>query len=549
MFPVIGAFEIGRTDVFELITRAWFQGALAAATLILVLGLRKPSTFAMPFKLVAHGANSLRISVAAIGNILSHACLFGSFYFMNKAAATTIFETWPLIVAYVMPMLFKGKFKSFGAAEIIYGLVGFCGLALLTLDSTIAVAPAGAESIADIKPQVVGLILAGSASLFQALGTSVYATVVERSPMANSPIASVVSIQMLYCLVGSIAGAGVMALVSDFNLADLFIIDFATFYGIGILLIGNVAFFLAVHYARRSTIVLMWYFTPLISLVAMLLLGLSTFTTAIIVGAALIIISNILSNFPGDRTLSYAATMVAIGVSAALNFPAARLAQETDFEIIAVPAGVFAILVAFMMERVSQKKAAQEIEALDILSQLSRLHAQGAAKAAEIAAMFMVALPINDSSRLQRIISTLQDKAVDSTPEVRLSVTRYALYRMNSLAFGEVMILWMVGLATIIITQLSVPDTFAGDLLAIALTAAIAFMCFGVLDQTNLSGDSVLWRYYRDNFPVEHVGQEAPEGANRVLTVALTIALFGLYIAGLLIKYQDELFPNTPPAI
>jgi drug/metabolite transporter (DMT)-like permease len=154
LFPVIGAFAIGRTDVFELIARAWFQGSIAAAVLLLLLSLRRPSIALTPLRVLGRGTSGLRIAVAALGNIISHACLFGSFYYMNKAAATTIFETWPLIVAYVMPMLFKGKFKSFGPAEIIYAMVGFCGLTLLSLDATISVAPPGAESIGEVKPQL-----------------------------------------------------------------------------------------------------------------------------------------------------------------------------------------------------------------------------------------------------------------------------------------------------------------------------------------------------------------------------------------------------------
>jgi drug/metabolite transporter (DMT)-like permease len=542
MFPVLGALTVGRADPFAFIAKAWFQGAVGAFVLFVVMAvLRRRAKLSEVARLVL-GPRSLAMTwLASLANISSHALLFASFLFINKAAATTIYETWPLVVAYVIPLVIKNKFKRFGAAEIIYGLVGLSGLALLTFDAA-TTAPAPGIVLFGLKPEIVGVLLAFVASACQATGTSTYAVVVQRAATAEAPLRAILIVQLMYCALGSLMLGGLLAALGRFDWSGMLSIDYATAYGIGILLIGNVSFFLAVHYAANSGVVLLWYVTPILSLLLLFLLGLSSFTIVVMVAATLIIISNILANFPGDRTLAYAATMIAIGVSATLNFTGVRPTAVIDAEIVAVPASVFAILAAFLMERVASRKVAQESHALDLFIAIAEARKQHP-DAADIAAeKFLGVLDAPNGRPADVQIAQLRAHLRERLPTLQYVLTRYEINRSETLSFGELMILWIVGFATIIAAQLSLPVSFVGEILVIVLTAAVAFMCFNVLDQTNLSGHGVLFRFAMEERGHAEAGElKAVVRQQLYWSISLTAVLLAAYLAALIYKYRADL--------
>jgi drug/metabolite transporter (DMT)-like permease len=551
LFPVLGAIVSGQSNIFAFVAKAWFQGACASALLVLLMaGLRRGRSIVAARAFLKLRAAIVRTVLSALANVSSHVLLFASFLYMNKAAASTIYDTWPLIAASVIPILVRGRFAQLTLADLTYAAVGFCGLALLSIDAGGAQYVAGVSGLdAPARDSAyLGVLLAISASLLQAFGTSVYASVTESLPSHHGALTNVVVTQTFYCVFGSIATIAVLTPLGMLRLQDLLTLDLATVYGVAVLVGGNIMFFLAVHYAPRSSIVLLWYVTPIFALLFMFALGLSVITTSIVVGATLIIISNILANFPGERSLAYAATMVAIGLSAAINFTTSYHRIDADLELVAVPAGVFAILVAFMMERVAHKKLSQETEALHLFSALSELRAQNKSTVDDIAARVLSLLRLNHSTALVTELVSLQAHVEQALPALRVQTARYALCRTSSLTFGEMMILWVVGAATIIITQLTVPETFTGELLSIVLTASVAFMCFTVLDQTNVVAAEVLHQFARERFSLEESGSDAAEQAqSRLVAMWLTMLLFALYVAALVFEYRASFLTLAAP--
>lgn len=535
-FPILGALRAETTPVEAFIAAGWLQGFIAASALAILLQIRRHGKKAFHQIRTVRRSTLALIAAAAAANVASHLLLFTSFTLINKAASTAIYETWPLLVALTIPAILGNRVARITPIELLYGLVGFVGLVVLSYDVSLGTSLTSAEGAMPSKGEnwSLGLGLALLASLCQALGTSLYAKTVDRTRHLGGSVDRIAFLQACYCLTGCIIATAYGIATGNNDPLLMFEFGDATVYGVLVLLLGNVFFFLALDTSDRPTIVLLWYLTPIITLVIMFGLGIAAFTIAIVLGAALIIISNILTNFPAERSLVYGITMLAIGLSAGLTFSFDLVRIDTDLDLIAIPAGIFAIIGAFLIDRAQQNKNNRADMALDLLENLAMESGISKEQRTALAGNILISIRETSSPKATQILRDSFKEVPAEFAELKMRFAKFAVQGQRAATFSELLVLVTIGLSTVILAQFVAPETLVGDLFVISITISIVFLCGAVIDRSDVAAERTIVAFIGEYFELP-VAKRRPRHSK--LSIALTFLLLALYIGGVVAKY------------
>lgn len=267
-------------------------------------------------------------------NAVSHALLFQSFLYINKAAATIIYEVWPILVVLMIQRLVVGVYQQPRLGDYLLGVMAFAGLAIVTVSQPEMVgalqagsgAPGADMFSADLT---LGFACALASAVCMALSSALDVKINRRfalaMPFTISPIfaqalikvPSTLAALLLFAVLAQASGEQSGDLAARVAALDAEAWRLVIIAGVGIIALGAVSY----HWANAATaspmINVLWYLTPVLSLIWFAQLGLAEITPAIAVGAILIISANLLLSVRAENSAAYAATIVALALSAA----------------------------------------------------------------------------------------------------------------------------------------------------------------------------------------------------------------------------------------
>lgn len=227
-----------------------------------------------------------RIGLTAIvldggGIAISNAAFIFALSYQSDATVTLIVESWPLIAAFLL-VGFVTRFRGLTPRQLLWSLVALVGFYFL-------VAAHGDPLFTEFPiPAIAAAVIS---ALTQAIAVAAHQRALQDLP-AQYGIARNFLLQFLRMIIAS-----AVALISALCLREGFVWNERVILPAMSVAIATVAsallYALSLQAAKSAVVTLMWFLTPVISIVLLATVGLADITTNLIVGATLVICANI----------------------------------------------------------------------------------------------------------------------------------------------------------------------------------------------------------------------------------------------------------------
>lgn len=472
-YPVAAVLVRGQINPLLFVGLAHVTAFIASAVILLVWGRIDRRAYLLA---VLDGFRDRRaiasITFGGATNAVSHITLFAAVYYAPAAVVTLLYETWPIIAMYLFYIWMREHYRPFLGSDYVFSCVAFLGLIVVVFSG------GGISSLEDLQAGGVslGIALALISSLTMAIssGAGIWTTRFYEQKSAALPASFMVQLATKL-----ISGGGPLLaalLLSDTSTTTPQGILIAMAAGLFIVTIGASFYLVANTIARSTSINILYYLTPVLSLVLLAVLGLDQVGPAVALGAILIISSNLLIYGRADPSYAYTASLLMLMLSASYVYYFPGLAMADFYDALAVPAAIFAILIAFMLDRVFQRTNDQEQLVISMLHRFQSYEPN-----LPDAGLWVIRVW---KARSDREVHTILDEAREDLPkELILDLYGLGLKKMTIFSFGERFIVLVVAAMVVSLVNVFRPNTIVADLMAPALSSAVVFLTFTIFDR------------------------------------------------------------------
>jgi drug/metabolite transporter (DMT)-like permease len=294
LLPVLGAYSLESLSPPIYVAKSFFQYAILQACVWIVVRLAFRKENAGSSRYIRHDPRTYAtIIISGILIAASYTFLFTSFYMVNKAGASVLYEAWPILVTVGLPLFMRRRFERLTAVDFGYLALAFVGIILVIGGSADTETTTHGPS-RDRSNTILGYMLAVSSGVTMAIAVIMKTHLMKALALNRTAIPVVVQVEATHRLAGGIVLLALAFMVTDVTLADMLRVDVSTAFAV-VELVGASAFWFAIIATRRSIINLLWYLAPMLAVLWLNLLGLSTVSGSIVLGGALIIIANVLA--------------------------------------------------------------------------------------------------------------------------------------------------------------------------------------------------------------------------------------------------------------
>lgn len=549
-YPLVGHLSSGVLDPLFLVACALLVTlTLKSILLPLYLGPRGVSLW-RSLRLIYLDPRARAFAIAdGLLNITSHACLIASFSYVNKYAATLLYEIWPIIAMFLIPFVANGK-DRITPRDMIFAGLSFIGLWLIwdgrAHDSlSLAAGFDGIKGIVipGISLSIVAMIAMGiSASLIVRLEQEVKRVL---TPGDSSVVVSYIINPVLAStasgLIGTVVAWPIWFLMSNGSSVQS---GNSAVIAVGLILAASIvttfgSFFYvnANRLAQFSGLNLLWNLTPAVALVLLFLAGYrQTIPEQVFLGGMFVFAANMATSIRVDFSYAYYAALVSMCLSAwwCFFYPPEGLSADQYYNAVGLPAGIFAILFGFMMQRITEQQRKRE----DLCSDLWFKAAESSTLRPAARRLIKAVMSGQARSKDEASVASLVLKLAAVSSEAGVIGTKLASSRLRLVAFGEVFVLWSIGVLTVLIAIMGRPPDISNglivDLAPVIITSGITFMCVSVIEYGNDKRGKFLIRLLGDPTPrktllAELRREETYFALLGWLSGAFSIVLFGMY--------------------
>lgn len=322
LFPLVGVFGTIGVPAFAFAGLSHLLSAIISIAGALWLSRQLSgydlTTLMNDFR---HDTIALRQAIlSGVINYLSHACLFASFAYISKASATMMFEAWPVLAVIFLVTLSRDNKANPSPKTALnlrfYGLslMAFIGVILMMFDDLRHLSEDGMlTGFMNAREIHIGLILALLSALFMAysvaLGRNTRVFVEQqygqhagkRHELNRALIAS--SATKIFGSLGFALTLPFMpSLLPAISTMDIQSWGWVIFNGVVIVTLGSLAYREALARTQKVEVAILWYTTPIFALGWLWLANVEHFTPTMLVGAAIIIVANVLLQFKVSAT-------------------------------------------------------------------------------------------------------------------------------------------------------------------------------------------------------------------------------------------------------
>ncbi len=451
---------------------------------------------------------------------VAHISLFAAFIYLDKYAAALIYDAWPILMIVMAAPLLPGRALP-TAKEWFFILLSFVGLILILsakaggADGWLAIGP-GPDSMAGFGAAIALLSMVGmaftavAAVRLEALSMAAYRFLAMRSEGERArafkvsgneakPYSSAILSPFLgnaFSMIVSIAAAVIYFALSDDVAVRADTLDPVLGLGLAagvIAATAQICFIISNRSTRLTSINVLYNLTPLFGILFLYLAGTNeTIEGQILLGGMLVIAANLAISVHAEITIAYYVSIASICIVSVYCFFVPGMDINAYYSAIAIPAGIFAILIAFMTERLSVRQLRQEDIAIEIFESYRKreLHGESRERLREVVSNVLIsnsAKAVRDSAR------AFINRNRESSPEVSSLMARLATNRLRIFGFGEIFVLWLIGVATLGLAVFGRPPNVEANMLATVLAATISFLCVLVIEPVNSQRASMLF--------------------------------------------------------
>lgn len=549
-----------------------FMVALAHSTATLVqfvfLFLSAKHQSESPSVLIRGALGFRKVKVWALSqgvvHSFAHMSLFAAFIYLDKYAAALVYDAWPILMILLLPMLLPGK-KFPNLREVLFIGVSFTGLFLIlstkvdisgNLGSIVDVYGngSGIGSVIALLSMVGMAFTAGAAVKLERLINASYRYYSIRQifptdnrgdieKAAKNPFYSVIMSSFLGNASSMVVSVAIASLFFLYSPADAFTKSSSS----SIALIGiaagviaataQICFIIANRMTSASSINVLFNLTPLFGILFLYVFGANeTIESRILLGGMLVISANLALSVQSEITTAYSVSIASICLVAVYCYFVPGSSMDAYYAAIGVPAGIFAILIAFMTERLSVRQLRQEDLAIRIVEETGNKSLE--ADHEKYIRKTVYEILVSKSARyIRRINQLFIDHNRDHAPEISALMTRLAANRMRIFGFGEIFVLWLIGSTTLALAIFGRPDRIESNLLAVILAATISFLCVLIVEPVSPRRASLLFDLVGDNSGNSGVQRKKEDETDMValacISAVFSIVLFGLFYLSL----------------
>ncbi len=468
LFPIVNLFGIRSIDAFTLS----------------ILGLIISGLFFMMLVGASRSARTLfRESIKdsrVVGVLcLSGACLLASYisfayslHYIAPEITTVLFESHLVILVFAAPLFVKRLTRSKNKLPYVTSVACFGMVVLLgTFEAFRPVSPSVTR--ADI---VNGVILASFSSLAVAANVIFRQIASDRmrdlhtdcgdfdvSVVANT-ISRIVPLLSVVFLWSSFSVDPYSLTMADWLLL--------LFFGVVVIGLNNIFFLMAVNASGGSTINALRYSGPVLSLILLWLLGeISEVTYGIAFAYSAVVLTSFFTvTRPKDDPATIALICSSVFITGLLSFfPGTGMSDY--FAATVSPLVLFAVIVAFLIDRIKEANYNQRMIRIELVSKLP---------AKEEFRNFLESI---ENAAGENLEAVLKVEPLQSDADLREKSLKYLSIRGTRVAFGE----WisLIGSATVAIFAAIAyrSEGFLFDVYALLLSTTLVFLIFQIMTE------------------------------------------------------------------
>jgi drug/metabolite transporter (DMT)-like permease len=425
----------------------------------------------------------LEFCASGLSLILAQACLLTSFLYLSKAGAMIIYEVWPIFAMYLTPLLVAKAWPRVSPRDLMFAMLALFGVSLIMLPERGEPFFLKASSLV-ARYGTLLLPLAGGA--LNALSSVLKARLSQRLDIKGHPLISVLVAQVFYGIFGTGFAAAALALSRLFdhqvsrytplNIGGMLFISLVVYTA------GRLSYVVGLLRSKHSNITVLWYLTPILTVLWLWLAGYSAVTTPIVLGSCFIIGANLLMSVKADDSLSYPAAIVTLLCVGTYCHFVKGLDMGDYYQAISVPLVFYAILVAFLVDRLDRRDAFEEGLAVEIIRHIGLEGPASQKKQRELVEQVAAVVRTSDVHEIDEHYRALRNSGHEFLRRVSDKLDALALSRIQGANFGEMLVLSLVGLLTVGTTVVFRPPVFVADCFAVVLSAAMVFIYFMIYD-------------------------------------------------------------------
>lgn len=385
----------------------------------------------------------------------------------NLMLPTITFELYPLgIILFSNIILFREKFHF---SNIWWLIVSVFGILMITSNGSIDLSKSMLNAVNDSSNKIG---LAFLSVILLSLGmTCVSRGGKEYNEREEKPVYS----SMVARIAGAISVLPIVIL-SDSNL--LFEITTGwkeiLFYGVVILTLSNIAYYKAVAMSDSHLINVVWYITPIFSIIWLYILGFGNISVFVGIGAVCIIVSNVMINLRNVDAPSSKVTVLWVLIAGVVITLFDGNNLNSYFDAIAAPLIFFGLMFGFIITKINSRSDDERTLLLEISSSLKKIDNL---KVEENLLKIVNTNNLNIIRLCYNIILHEQTNDLDLKTLDKLIVSK-----TSNVALGEIFGLFITGGLTLVLAIFARPYGFVYDCFALIVSTAIVYLSASIYD-------------------------------------------------------------------
>ena len=484
LFPLFNALSVGVVSPLVYVFKACVVAVVIDGLLIVFYRLKNGIRLRLSFENV----RPLYLASAAFLATVAYFFLVHALSIGSNSGVTMLYELWPLIVFFFMPLVFRDRILQLTIQEGAAAIIAIIGLALIVFFG----GTGEIKKLGDIfgSGEMLGL-LSGCLMAIAVLLKSKSFVDADLGKLNFSDYATIDLVNRV--MTGGFALLGVIIFTPS---KFIEIAQWDSSIGFGIVEgLGGLMYWFAVARSRRSAIQLLLYLAPVLAFVWLYILGLAQLSGGILFGAILIFSSNVVAHFRGEQTVAFFMAITSAVAFGALSYLTEANGEREGFLLTTASVTLYAILIGFLLARLANRNFVQRQACKEVLDLLSDSHSESLKTS--------VIDYLHNSFRISASNSEREYKALlaheELSKNMRRKLTSIALLRINPISAGEFLTTISVGLLVIVSGYANRPYGILGDFYAFVVAVVVVYLTTSIIEQKDIRlGEDQIMRYSVD---------------------------------------------------
>ncbi|MEZ0261552.1 MAG: DMT family transporter [Alphaproteobacteria bacterium] len=491
------------------------------------------------------------IAITATAGAINHMCFMFALLKTSPAGATIIYETWPILTAWLAPLLIEKGWEQLRRMDYVFGLLAVAGVAFIVagenrgmlsaIDFTLL------QNIDPVRLEGYGLALIGSLGV--AISTGL------RRRVSRSLMEKYNGDRLLGVLLGSgftrLATLPVFAIGYWASHVDGGLtltsqgLGLAAVTGVGVYLMGSLCYLFSVMRNPNPSIPVPDFIAPVLAVAWLWIFANAGLTDIAVVGGLFVISANLLVTVRAEEGCAYTASILTILLGGAWCYFTRGAPMDDYYDALSLTAVFYAIQVAFAWDRVLDRAKREEALELDIAYAIEGLrhgktkHSTLKRLVAAAHAVFSTTDRIAMGITYRELVAVRKELGEDEkTSKLYHDIDTLILSKTKDILLSEVVLLCLIGGITFIGILAYRPSGLWPDMMAFIMGGAIVFIFFALFDQQAARNTKML-QAEAEGESLCHISDESFECRHefKMVTIALLAVMLAIFFGLFRYKY------------